>query len=88
MTRHLNCVHKKFKEDHQSTSGNPVTSQSSIRSFVRKPMSKEKYSAITRKAVMICVKDLRPLSFVEGQGFREYSLALNPDYEVSHLKFI
>ena len=36
------------------------------------PMSKEKYTRLTRSLVQMCAIDLRPLSITEGDGFRYY----------------
>ena len=83
MTRHLNGVHKKFSSA-QNTESRPASlpKQESMDKYTRKPMARDTYTSITRKAVMMCVKDLRPLSIVEGEGFREFCDALNPEYEV------
>ena len=91
MTRHLNSVHKKFSEAQTADIKSKMPSQESMSAYVRKPMKRETYTNITRKAVMMCIKDLRPLSIVEGEGFQEFCKALNPDYEVSensHLSHI
>ena len=83
MTRHLNSVHKKFSEAQTSDIKSKTSSQEKMDPYVRKPIRRETYTKITRKAVIMCIKDLRPLSIVEGEGFKEFSVALNPDYEVS-----
>lgn len=35
----------------------------------------------TRKLALICVRDLRPLSLVEGAGFKDFIQTINPQYE-------
>lgn len=75
---------KHLKGKHNMTDLNksqqPTTRMGTITSFIRRPMSTEKQQEITKKALMMCVTDLRPLSIVEGKGFRQFCDALNPSY--------
>ena len=85
MTRHLNSIHNKLGESQGVSSVKPAgAGQSSIHTILRKPMANEKHTRITRKAVMISVKDLEPLNLVKREGFREFCKALNPDYDVGN----
>ena len=46
------------------------------------PLTKARKDFITGKLVQMCVQDCRPMSIVEGQGFKEFCAALNPQYKV------
>ena len=52
-----------------------LMAQSKMSGFLKQkaaPMSKEKYTRLTRSLVQMCAIDLRPLSITEGGGFRYY----------------
>ena len=49
----------------------------------RQPMSAAKSDQITRSLALMCALDARPLSIVEGAGFRNFVRTLNPDYNLS-----
>ena len=42
------------------------------------PLTKARKDFITGKLVQMCAQDCRPMSIVEGQGFKEFCAALNP----------
>ena len=46
------------------------------------PINGEKYERITKSAALMCAEDLRPLSIVNGAGFRKFCKELNPAYKV------
>ena len=46
------------------------------------PLTKARKDFITGKLVQMCAQDCRPMSIVEGQGFKEFCAALNPQYKV------
>ncbi|XP_062618085.1 E3 SUMO-protein ligase ZBED1-like [Saccostrea cucullata] len=78
--------HIKFK--HKSTNlSKPVAQQlkqAPITAF-RSPLlsvTREKYQKITQKLALMCARDLRPLSIVEGRGFQEFCTELNPQFKV------
>lgn len=50
--------------------------------FGAKPLSRDKYVNLSNKLAEMCIKDLRPLSMVEGEGFRNFCHAMNPLYTV------
>ena len=45
-------------------------------------MSKVKWQTCTQKLAQMCARDLRPMSIVEGDGFKEFCNELNPSYSV------
>ena len=69
--------------------------QSKMSSFLTRksvPMSRERYTRVARKLVQMCAIDLRPLSMVEGAGFRydlvfpyEIFMLFNVYYHILHL---
>ena len=46
------------------------------------PLTKARKDFITGKLVQMCAQDCRPMLIVEGQGFKEFCAALNPQYKV------
>ena len=46
------------------------------------PLTKARQDFITGKIVQMCAQDCRPISIVEGAGFKEFCAALNPQYKV------
>lgn len=50
--------------------------------FQMTPHSITIYQDLTKKGVVMIVKDLQPLSIVEGEDFREFTEALNPQYKM------
>ena len=52
-----------------------LMAQSKMSGFLKQkatPMSKERYTRLTRSLVQMCAIDLRPLSITEADGFRYY----------------
>ena len=83
LVKHLNNVHKKF--DGSKSAESTEAKQSRVTDYMTKPkkeMPRAEYVAITKAAASMCATDIRPLDIVEGEGFRKYSAALNPSYEV------
>ena len=37
---------------------------------------------ITSKLVSTIVKDMRPIHLIEGEGFKEYTMSLEPNYPI------
>lgn len=58
-------------------------SQSTVTKYFSRPISREEYCGLKEEAVMMCVLDLRPLSIVEGEGFRRFCNKLYANYKVS-----
>ena len=60
--------------------------QSTLASFAKaaKKLTTDshRYKAITRSITEMCAIDMRPISIVDGQGFKNYSYALDPSYIV------
>ena len=46
------------------------------------PLTKARQDFITGKLVQMCAQDCRPMSIVEGAGFKDFCAALNPQYKV------
>ena len=83
MSNHLKHVHKSLNIDAASTQSK--LSQSRITDFKKAPavnMPKPKWQKITEKLAQMCARDLRPLSIVDGGGFKDFCHELNPSYEV------
>ncbi|MEW8547555.1 MAG: hAT transposon family protein [Candidatus Thiodiazotropha sp.] len=83
MANHLKHVHKSVNVEKAS---NQPTVQSKITDFKKTPpvstMSRPKWQKITEKLAQMCARDLRPLSIVEGGGFKDFCNELNPSYDV------
>ena len=47
------------------------------------PLTKARKDFITGKLVQMCAQDCRPMSIVEGQGFKEFCAALNSSVQSS-----
>ncbi|KAK3095201.1 hypothetical protein FSP39_011428 [Pinctada imbricata] len=86
MTNHIKFKHKStsLSSKEQGHAGQPFK-QSSItayRSPIMSAMTKQKYQQCTQKLAAMCARDLRPLSIVEGKGFKQFCHELNPQYIV------
>ena len=46
------------------------------------PLTKARQDFITGKIIQMCAQDCRPMSIVDGAGFKEFCAALNPQYKV------
>ena len=46
------------------------------------PLTKARYDFIANKLVKMHAQDCRPISLVEGTGFKDFCNALNPAYKV------
>lgn len=70
-----------------------VLAQSKMSGFLKQksvPMSKERYTRLTRSLVQMCAIDLRPLSITEGDGFRYYYKWLQHDtiaFNMAQMKY-
>ena len=55
-----------------------------IRNFVSTSpkMTTQRYSVINKKLVEVCAMDYCPISIVNGQGFKRFVQALDPNYTV------
>ena len=55
-----------------------------IRNFVSTSpkMTNQRYSVINKKLAEMCAMDYRPISIVNGQGFKHFVQALDPNYTV------
>lgn len=84
MSNHLKHVHKSLNTEQAATSISK-TVQPPITAFrmpVVSTMSKVKWQTCTQKLAQMCERDLRPMSIVEGDGFKEFCNELNPSYSV------
>ena len=83
MSNHLKHIHKSINVD--VASSQPKMAQSRITDFKKTPvlnMPKPKWQKITETLARMCARDLRPLSIVEGGGFKAFCYELNPLYDV------
>lgn len=84
MSNHLKHVHKSLNTE-QAAATTSKTVQPPITAFktpVVSTMSKVKWQMCTQKLAQMCARDLRPMSIVEGDGFKEFCNELNPSYSV------
>ena len=60
--------------------------QGTLTAFARStspmPASSTRYQHLTRKLEEMCAIDMRPISIVNGQGFKEFIHSLDPSYQV------
>ena len=88
MWTHLSCKHPSLnlsKPGQSHTSAAALTRrQTTLTSFAKSctPMPTADQEAITKKIALMCALDLKPLSLVQGTGFKMYSEALNPNLKV------
>ena len=83
MSNHLKHIHKSINVD--VASSQPKMAQSRITDFKKTPvlnMPKPKWQKITETLARMCTRDHRPLSIVEGSGFKAFCYELNPSYDV------
>lgn len=84
MSNHLKHVHKSLNTE-QAAATVSKTVQPPITAFrtpVVSTMSKLKWQSCTEKLANMCARDLRPMSIVEGDGFKTFCHELNPSYNV------
>jgi len=48
----------------------------------RQTISKTKYESLNMDLALMCAVDLRPMSIVDGRGFKKFINNLNPDYAI------
>ena len=82
MTNHIKFVHKSLKIE---SNVDKLKKQPPITAFrvpVNTAMTKVKWQKCTEKIAHMCARDLRPISIVEGGGFKDFCQELNPSYDV------
>ena len=47
-----------------------------------KPLAQSKQEEITRNIALMCAVDMRPMSIIDGIGFRHLLQSLNPGYKI------
>lgn len=85
MSNHLKHVHKSLKQETTKSPGSSVPAQvrqTSITDFKKVTLSREKWVKCTEKLAYMCAQDLRPISIVDGDGFKAFCRELNPNYDV------
>ena len=83
MWAHL--THKHPGVNPKTGAAKPVSQkQSTLTSFVgnSQPMSTSQQDTITKDLALMCAMDLKPISMVEGRGFRRFCNSLNPRYRI------
>ncbi len=88
MSNHLRYKHKSVSlggssSTSSASSASPAPSSQSLITAFRSPaISKAKWQNITQSLANMCARDLRPMSIVEGDGFKAFCNELNPGYKV------
>ena len=85
MRSHLSFKHPGISLTKDSKPSNFLGSkQTTLTSFTKRatPLAEAHQQAITKKIAIMCALDLKPLSLVEGNGFKHFVHALNPQYRV------
>ena len=85
MRTHLKERHKSVKlyvDTEEAPCG--VKKQTSLVEWQRstQALGQGKYSSINRSLAIMCGVDLRPISIVNGRGFKDFCYQLNPKYKV------
>ena len=83
MSNHLKLKHKSLKVE--KSKQQTITALTALRSPV---LSRDRWLRATQKLTLMCARDLRPISIVEGEGFRAFCSELNPGYQVPCAKTI
>ena len=67
-----------------------IARQTSVSGFLHRgtPLPTAQQESFTRKLSLMCALDLKPLSVVQGRGFRMFCNALNPRYQVPAKKTV
>ena len=88
MRNHIKFVHKATA----ASAGVSVKKQPTLlgfsNMFAKKKLSKSQYEENNRSLALMCALDLRPISMVEGRGFRAFCKKLNPEYKIPCRKTI
>jgi len=90
MSNHLKYKHKTMAASLLASSparGGTVQAslklkQPSITAFKTPVMSRDKWIRATTKLAEFCARDLRPISLVEGDGFKNFMHEVAPDYKL------
>lgn len=64
------------------------TSQSSLTSYIHKPIPIHKSKAVDEQLVKLIVKDYHPFSIVESESFKSFVKTLNPGYSLPSRKTV
>ena len=90
MNNHLERKHPSAFKSSPGGSGNTkmigsLPKQVDMRKFMTggaHKTTKQRYQKITEKLAQMCALDFRPISIVNGPGFKEFVHALDPSYEI------
>ncbi len=97
MKNHLLHVHKKNLDKEDGKTSSLSLRQTTLKEMhqSKRELGKDMYNKLNRALALMMALDIRPLSLVEGEGFRYFCHLLNPLYKVpgrntikSHLKFL
>ena len=80
MRKHLSCKHPSVLLADSKTSLKPLKQTSLV--LGGKKLATSQQESITRKVAMMCALDIKPVSVVEGLGFKLLVHSLNPGYRV------
>ena len=86
MRSHLQFRHPSVDLSHGGTQNKPsfgaTCRQSTLAFSSKKTMTTQQYQRATRKLAVMCAVDVKPISLVEGPGFKYFCNELNPDYKM------
>ena len=80
MRTHLSHGHPSVSLQSPTSSSQPK--QTTLTFVKENDMPQQKVEELTRKLALMCALDLKPISMVEGLGFRYFLHSLNPQYKV------
>ncbi|KAH3769513.1 hypothetical protein DPMN_170783 [Dreissena polymorpha] len=83
MANHIKMVHKSVRLKATLTSADDSGKQQrKLTDFVKPKGTRQKWIVCTDKLALLCARDRRPISIVNGVGFIDFCRELNPSYDV------
>ncbi|KAI4801496.1 hypothetical protein KUCAC02_019391 [Chaenocephalus aceratus] len=82
MMEHLKRKHVGVLEDDSTRPKRSCASPTAMDQYLqrKRPVSLQQATALTNSILTMLVKDMRPMSMVDGEGFREMISQFNPEY--------
>ncbi|KAJ4930290.1 hypothetical protein JOQ06_019295 [Pogonophryne albipinna] len=82
MMEHLKRKHVGVLEDDSTRPKRSCASPTAMDQYLqrKRPVSLQQATALTNSILTMLVKDMRPMSMVDGEGFREMIRQFNPEY--------
>ena len=79
-------VNLNLSQKHEQRRSEPR--QTTLNFSTSRPLSSSTQEELNRKLALMCALDMRPISIVEGVGFKNFVLALNPNYKIQCRKTV